>query len=147
MAKSTPSSLRGACQIGTRVYLRRPTARDESEYVALRRRSATFLRRSEPAAPRGKTPSRLLLALPRAPDVHGVAGERPERAPRKTPDLPEARRRDPGRHQPERDHPRSGPERVPRLLDRRRPRPPGLHDGSALARPSPRLRFTPAPSR
>jgi ribosomal-protein-alanine N-acetyltransferase len=62
MAKSTPSSLRGACQIGTRVYLRRPTARDESEYVALRRRSATFLRRWEPAAPRGKTPRQLFMA-------------------------------------------------------------------------------------
>lgn len=46
-------------QIGKRVYLRRPTERDEAEYVALRRRSATFLRRWEPAAPRGQTPHQL----------------------------------------------------------------------------------------
>src|SRR5215470_12580088 len=61
MAESTPSSLRGALQIGRRVYLRRPAARDEREYVALRRRSATFLRRWEPAAPRGKTPRQLFV--------------------------------------------------------------------------------------
>ena len=59
MAKARPSSLRAALQIGKRVYLRRPTSRDEDEYLALRRRSAAFLRRWEPAAPRGKTPDRL----------------------------------------------------------------------------------------
>jgi ribosomal-protein-alanine N-acetyltransferase len=59
MATGGRSSLRAALQVGRRVYLRRPTARDESEYVALRRRSATFLRRWEPAPPRGKTPRRL----------------------------------------------------------------------------------------
>src|SRR5262249_60434001 len=59
MVTTRQPSFRAALQIGKRVYLRHPTARDEDEYLALRRRSAAFLRRWEPAAPRGKTPDRL----------------------------------------------------------------------------------------
>lgn len=42
-------------QVGRRAFLRRPTSRDQTEYLALRRRSAGFLRRWEPAPPRGRT--------------------------------------------------------------------------------------------
>ena len=45
---------RGALQVGRRVFLRRPALGDASEYLALRRRSAGFLRPWEPLPPRGK---------------------------------------------------------------------------------------------
>ncbi|HYB40303.1 MAG TPA: GNAT family protein [Candidatus Methylomirabilis sp.] len=61
MARASRSSRRAPLQIGKRVYLRRPTAHDEDEYLALRRRSAAFLRRWEPAAPRGRTPHQLYV--------------------------------------------------------------------------------------
>ena len=44
---------RRAIQTGDAVFLRRPSARDEDEYFALRRASARFLRPWEPRAPRG----------------------------------------------------------------------------------------------
>jgi ribosomal-protein-alanine N-acetyltransferase len=59
MASTRRAALRGALQVGRRVYLRRPTRRDESEYVALRQQSASFLRRWEPAPPRDRTARRL----------------------------------------------------------------------------------------
>lgn len=54
VARTGQPSLRRALQIGRRVFLRRPTPRDQQEYVTLRRRSAAFLKRWEPAPPRGK---------------------------------------------------------------------------------------------
>jgi ribosomal-protein-alanine N-acetyltransferase len=42
-------------QVGRRVFLRRPTARDRDAYLGLRRRSAAFLRSWEPAPSRGRT--------------------------------------------------------------------------------------------
>jgi [ribosomal protein S5]-alanine N-acetyltransferase len=47
------SRQRRAIQTGDTVLLRRPTARDEEEYFALRRASAAFLRPWEPKAPKG----------------------------------------------------------------------------------------------
>ena len=59
MARTRQRSLRGALEIGPRVYLRRPTRRDQDEYLALRRRSVVFLRRWEPAPPRGRRAAKL----------------------------------------------------------------------------------------
>ena len=59
MARTRLPSCRRALQIGRRVYLRRPTRRDQDEYLTLRRRSADFLKRWEPAAPRGKRAAKL----------------------------------------------------------------------------------------
>ena len=42
-------------QVGQRVYLRKPAARDRDEYLTLRRRSAKFLRPWEPLPLRGST--------------------------------------------------------------------------------------------
>ena len=50
---------RRALEIGRRVYLRRPTGRDQDEYLALRRRSVAFLKRWEPLPRRGKRAARL----------------------------------------------------------------------------------------
>ena len=41
--------------VGDRCFLRRPTSRDREAYLALRHRSAAFLRRWEPVPPRGRT--------------------------------------------------------------------------------------------
>lgn len=59
MARKSQTSPLRALEIGRRVYLRRPTGRDRDEYLALRRRSAAFLKRWEPAPPRGKRAARL----------------------------------------------------------------------------------------
>lgn len=59
MARMRPASRRRALEIGRRVFLRRPTGRDRDEYLALRRRSAAFLKRWEPAPPRGKRAAKL----------------------------------------------------------------------------------------
>jgi [ribosomal protein S5]-alanine N-acetyltransferase len=59
VARTRQPSRRRALQIGRRVYLRRPTRRDQDEYLTLRRRSADFLKRWEPAAPRGKRAAKL----------------------------------------------------------------------------------------
>ena len=53
------SSLRRPLEIGRRVFLRKPTGRDRDEYLALRRRSDAFLKRWEPAPPRGKRAAKL----------------------------------------------------------------------------------------
>jgi ribosomal-protein-alanine N-acetyltransferase len=45
-------------QVGRRVFLRKPAARDEDEYLALRRRSAAFLGSWEPLPARGSTSAR-----------------------------------------------------------------------------------------
>jgi [ribosomal protein S5]-alanine N-acetyltransferase len=55
VARPRPLALRRAVEVGRRVFLRRPAGRDQNEYLTLRRRSAAFLKRWEPAAPRGKT--------------------------------------------------------------------------------------------
>jgi len=52
MPSTTP---REAVQVSGRVLLRKPAARDRNEYLALRRRSAAFLRSWEPLPPRGRT--------------------------------------------------------------------------------------------
>ncbi|MEM7308168.1 MAG: GNAT family protein [Planctomycetota bacterium] len=44
---------RGAVEAGERVFLRRPRARDEEEFVALLKKSRPFLRPFEPRPPRG----------------------------------------------------------------------------------------------
>lgn len=54
MARTRPASLRRALEVGRRVYLSRPTPRDRDEYLTLRRRSAAFLKRWEPAPPPGR---------------------------------------------------------------------------------------------
>ncbi len=50
---SNAAGSRRAIQSGEIVFLRRPAARDEQEYFAVRRASAGFLRPWEPKAPRG----------------------------------------------------------------------------------------------
>jgi [ribosomal protein S5]-alanine N-acetyltransferase len=62
VTRSTRFSLRRAVEVGCRVYLRRPTPRDEHEYLMLRRRSAAFLKRWEPAPPRGRRAATLFDA-------------------------------------------------------------------------------------
>ena len=66
MTRSTRFSLRRAVEVGCRVYLRRPTPRDEHEYLMLRRRSAAFLKRWEPAPPRGRRAAMLFDAWRRS---------------------------------------------------------------------------------
>jgi [ribosomal protein S5]-alanine N-acetyltransferase len=48
--------------VGERVFLRRPTARDRGQYLALRRRSASFLRPWEPRPPAKSTAARQFAA-------------------------------------------------------------------------------------
>lgn len=45
---------RSAIAVGQRIFLRKPTAHDRKEYVALRRRSASLLARWEPRPPRSR---------------------------------------------------------------------------------------------
>jgi ribosomal-protein-alanine N-acetyltransferase len=59
VARTRLPSRRRVLQIGRRVYLRRPTRPDQDEYLTLRRRSAAFLKRWEPAPPRGKRAAKL----------------------------------------------------------------------------------------
>ncbi len=51
--KKRVRGLRAAVEIGERVFLRRPTARDEAEFLELLRVSRSFHRRWEPLPPRG----------------------------------------------------------------------------------------------
>ena len=46
--------LANADEVGKRVFLRKPTAKDRAEFLALRRASRTFLERWEPLGPRGR---------------------------------------------------------------------------------------------
>jgi len=49
-------------QVGRRVFLRKPAARDRDEYLALRRRSRAFLGLWEPRSPRRSTAARQFAA-------------------------------------------------------------------------------------
>ena len=53
--RSRRPGARRAVAVGDRIFLKRPNGRDRDAYLALRHRSAAFLRRWEPVPPRGRT--------------------------------------------------------------------------------------------
>jgi [ribosomal protein S5]-alanine N-acetyltransferase len=59
---SHPRGLKATVAVGTRIFLRRPTPHDRRQYLALRRRSASFLRPWQPRPPTGSTAARQFAA-------------------------------------------------------------------------------------